>query len=164
MEKLKALRKHLIERVPGLKKNPDRLLTFVEEGAVEFHRGANLSHEYTLPVRIVLTDYSGSLDLVMLPLLQWLSTFQPNIVPAEAVRLDAEILSNTAMDLSLQVTLTERVVAIVDCAAGKIQVDHRKPEFDITTCPATHWQIFIRDEEAEDDYTLIAEWGEDSAP
>lgn len=164
MEKLHALRKHLIDRVPGLKKNPDRLLTFVEEGVVEFHRGQNLSHQYRMPVRIVLTDYGNSLDLVMVPLLQWLSTYQPDLNPAEAVRIDAEILSNTALDLSLQVTLTERVVAIVDCAQGKINVDHRKPEFDIDACPATHWQIFIRDDDAEGNYTLIAEWGEDVAP
>ncbi|MGM0535553.1 MAG: phage tail protein [Pseudomonadota bacterium] len=161
MIKLQALRTHLLERIPGLKRDPERLLTFIENGRLEFHRGAHLSHQYQVPVRIVLTDHSGELDAVMLPLLQWLSRYQPDLDPIDAVRFHAELLSNNAWDLAIDVTLTERVVAIVDCDAGRIDVEHRMPEFELDPCPATHWKIFLRDLAPDNDWQLIAEWGEE---
>lgn len=159
MRKLEALRKHLLASIPGLKKNSDRLLTFIEDGTIEFHRGQHLSHQYTVPARIVLTDYSGDTDAVIIPLLQWLATYQPDLEPEEAVRFQAELLNNKAWDLAIEVTLTERVVAIVDCEAGKIVAEHRMPEFPIDPCPAKEWQLYIRDNQAdENDYDLVAEW------
>ncbi|WP_416139076.1 phage tail protein [Halomonas sp. HK25] len=158
MKKLTSLRAYLLERIPDLKRNPDRLLTFIEDGRIEFHRGAHLSHEYRVPVRIVLTDHSGELDTVMIPLLQWLSRYQPDLDPTEAVSFQAELLHNRAWDLAIDVTLTERVVALVDCDAGTIHVDHRMPEFPLDPCAADDWQLYIRDAEAEDGYTLEAEW------
>jgi hypothetical protein len=160
MKKLESLRSHLINSVPGLKKNPDRLLAFIEDGSIEFHRGQHLSHQYTVPARIILTDFSGDTDSVIIPLLQWLSHYQPDLKPDEAVRFQAELLSNRAWDLSIEVTLTERVVALVDCAAGKITAEHRAPEFPIESCPSKNWELYIRDSDTEDDYQLIAQWTE----
>jgi hypothetical protein len=161
MKKLHSLRAYLVERIPDLKRNPDRMLTFIEDGSIEFHRGAHLSHEYRVPVRIVLTDHSGELDTVFIPLLQWLSRYQPDINPQEGITFQAELLSNKAWDLAIDVTLTERVVALVDCDAGTIHVDHRQPEYAIDPCAAGNWQLFIRDVEASEDYDLVAEWGEE---
>lgn len=162
MKKLHSLRAYLVERIPDLKRNPDRLLTFIEDGSIEFHRGAHLSHEYRVPVRVVLTDHGGELDAVMIPLLQWLSRYQPDINPQEAITFQAELHSNKKWDLAIDVTLTERVVALVDCDAGTIHVDHRQPEYAIDPCAAGNWQLFIRDVEASEDYDLVAEWGEES--
>lgn len=158
MKKLHSLRAYLLERIPGLKRDPDRFLTFIEDGTIEFHRGAHLSHQYRVPVRIVLTDHAGELDTVIIPLLQWLGRYQPDLVPEEAVSFQAELLSNNAWDLAIDVTLTERVVALVDCDAGTIHVDHRQPEFEIDPCAASSWQLYIRDTDATEDHTLAAEW------
>lgn len=164
MKKLHSLRAHLINRIIGLNKDPDRLLTFIEGGKIEFHRGQSLSHQYTVPARIVLTDYTGEIDAIMLPLLQWLSHYEPSTDPKEAIQFEAEILSNHAMDISIQVTLTERVVAKVDCENGRIDLDHRMPEFPIDPCSPDRWQVYMRDTEAEEEHTLIAEWDETPAP
>lgn len=160
MKKLEFLRTHLINSIPGLKANPDKLLTFIEDGRIEFHRGLNLSHQYSVPARIVLTDYSGDIDVVMIPLLQWLSHYQPDLAPEEAIQFQAELLNNRAWDLAIDVTLTERVVVLVDCAAGKITSEHRMPEFPVEACPATDWELWIRDEETEENYSLAASWSE----
>ena len=161
MKKLHLLRTHLIEAVPGLARDPDRLLTFVEDGSIEFRRGANLSHEYRFAAQLVLTDFADDLDTVMLPLLQWLAEYQPDADPSEAVTFEAEILSNQSVDVALRVQLTERVIAKVDCVSGSIRVDHALPRFERDTCPATHWQLLIRDTQADTDYQLAAEWGEE---
>ncbi|MBZ9576723.1 phage tail protein [Modicisalibacter sp. MOD 31.J] len=159
MKKLTALRNHLLASIPGLANDPDRLLMFIQDGRVAFHRGEHLSHEYRVPAQIVLTDYSGTLDTVMVPLLQWLAHYQPDLTPDEAVTLEAEILANDRWDLALTVMLTERVVALVDCEQGRIDVKHLMPEYPIDACPASHWQVFIRDPATHRDWSLIAEWG-----
>lgn len=158
MKKLHSLRAYLLERIPDLKRNPDRLLTFIEDGSIEFHRGAHLSHQYRVPVRVVLTDHAGELDTVIIPLLQWLSRYQPDLAPEEAVTFQAELLDNQRWDLAIDVTLTERVVALVDCDAGTIHVDHHQPEFEIDPCAAGNWQLYIRDVDEREEYDLVAEW------
>lgn len=163
MKKLHLLRQRLIGAVPSLARDPDRLLTFVEEGSIEFRRGRNLSHEYQYAAQLVLTDFGDDLDTVMVPLLQWLAEYQPDADPGEAVSFEAEILSNRSVDLALRVRLTERVIAKVDCEAGTIRVDRALPRFELDACPVTqHWQLLIRDTNTDDDYTLASEWGEAS--
>lgn len=157
MKKLHALRQHLLASCPDLTANPDKMLTFVQNGRIKFSRGQHLSHEYTVPAQIIITDYSGELDNIIIPLLQWVSRYEPAVDPDEAVSFEAEILSNNAYDIACSVQLTERVVALVDCAAGTITADHRMPEYPIEACPATHWTLHIR-REGEPEYSKAAEW------
>lgn len=157
MIKLQALRQHLLEAVPDLKRGPEKLLTFVQDGGVAFARGQHLSHEYRVDAQIVITDYSGSLDTLMIPLLQWLSRYQPDLDPDEAIRLEAEVLSNDAWDIALTVRLTERVIALVDCDAGTISAERRMPAYPIDACPALSWSLHIKGP-GEDDYQLESEW------
>lgn len=160
MRKLTALRQHLLASVPGLAENPDRLLTFITDGGIEFHRGTHLSHGYSVPAQLVVTDHGGELDDIIIPLLQWLSRYEPDIDPKNGIRIEAEILSNQRWDLAITADLTERVVATVDCEAGRINVDHRMPAYELEPCPAEHWQLYIRRPEVDANYRLIAEWDE----
>ncbi|MCC5882474.1 MAG: phage tail protein [Halomonas sp.] len=157
MIKLQALRQHLIDAVPDLKRGPEKLLTFVQDGGIAFARGQHLTHEYRVDAQIIITDYSGSLDTLMIPLLQWLSRYQPDLDPDEAIRLEAEILSNNAWDLALTVRLTERVIALVDCEAGKINAEHRMPAYPIEACPALSWELHTK-APGEEGYHLASSW------
>lgn len=158
MKKLHLLRTHLINAVPILARDPERLLTFVEEGSIEFRRGPNLTHEYQFTAQLVLTDFSADLDTLIVPLLQWLAEYQPDADPAQAISFEAEILSHKSVDVALRVKLTERVLAKVDCGNGEIKVDHALPRFEAIGCPPPRWQLLIRDSEADADYTQVAEW------
>lgn len=164
MRKLQALRQHLLEAVPTLRREPARLLTYIEDGRIRFARGAHLSHQYSVPVQIVITEFGDELDTVMIPLLQWLSRFEPDLKADEAVRFEAEILSNNRWDLALTVTLSERVVANVNCETNRIDVDHRMPAYPIDPCPVEHWQVYLRDADVSDQFNLIAEWGQSEDP
>jgi hypothetical protein len=145
MNKLNQLRHHLMNAVPTLKRDPERLLTFVEDGRIEFHRGPTLSHEYQYTAQLILTDYAGETDAVIIPLLDWLSAYQPDADPAEAVSFEAEILTHRTVDLALRVRLSERVVATRDCATGEIHAEHRAPYFAPPECPEVNWQLLIRE-------------------
>ncbi|WP_445157073.1 phage tail protein [Halomonas sp. E14] len=157
MKKLHRLRERLVTAVPGLDRDPDRLLTFVEEGSIEFRRGRDLTHEYRFVAQLVLTDFTGDLDTVMLPLLQWLAEYQPDLDPGEALTFEAEILANRAVDLALRVPLTERVIARVDCDTGHIQAEHSLSHFPSHACMATRWQLLVR-ETTEQEWSVAAEW------
>ena len=157
MIKLQSLRAHLLASIEELRRNPEQLHTFVNDGNIKFARGTNLSHQYAVDAQILITDYSGPLDTVMIPLLQWLNTYQPDLVEDEAIQIEAEILNNTHWDLALTVRLTERVVALVNCETGSINADHRMPAYPADACPAKHWQLNIK-HPGDDDYTLEAEW------
>lgn len=157
MIKLEALRQHLLNAVPDLTRNPDKLLTFANDGRVQFHRGQHLSHEYSIDAQIIVTDYHGTLDVIAVPLLQWLARYQPDLDPQAAVQIEAEIIDNQRYDVALTVRLTERVVALVDCDAGRINAEHRMPEYPIDECPAEHWQLYVKGPH-DADYDLKAEW------
>lgn len=157
MIKLQSLRAHLLASVEELRRNPEQLHSFVNDGKIKFARGTNLSHQYAVDAQILITDYSGPLDTVMIPLLQWLNTYQPDLVEDEAVQIEAEILNNTHWDLALTVRLTERVVALVNCETGSIDSEHRMPAYPADACPSKHWQLNIK-HPGDADYTTAAKW------
>lgn len=157
MQKLEALRAHLLAAVPDLKRNPEKLLTFANDGRVKFARGEHLSHEYSIDAQVIITDYHGTLDVIMIPLLQWVARYQPDVDPQEAVQLEAEIIDSDRYDIALTARLTERVVTLVDCDAGRINARHQMPKYDIDQCPAEEWTLFVKGPR-DDDYSEEASW------
>jgi hypothetical protein len=115
MNKPDSLRTHLLSTIAELKHNPDRLLMFIDNGKVRCTAAASLSFEYGFDLQIILTDFSGHPDNVMLPLLGWLSVNQPELLEnlnksADGIQFEADILDNSKVDMSLTLPLTERVV------------------------------------------------------
>lgn len=159
MKKLELLRAHLFASVPALRDDPTRLLTYIERGRIRFRRSAvgpqNLSHEYVAPVTLIILDWTDPLDSLIVPLLAWLSHYQPDLAE-DALDFDAEIHTSQSADLSLTVALTERVSAHGDCDTGQIHLTHRLPEYP-SSCAATHWQLYLRGP-AHPAPVLIAEW------
>lgn len=159
MRKLQALREHLINSVPGLKRDPARLLTYVEDGALQFKRGPHLSHQLKYPAKLVVTDFSGDIEQLTIPLLQWISRYQPDIHFDTGISFEAEILNNNKADLLITVQLSERVVAKLDCSNARIEVEHPLPAYEIDPCMPEYWQLWLRQLEGNEDFKLIAEWG-----
>ncbi|MFN2349268.1 MAG: phage tail protein [Thioalkalivibrio sp.] len=157
MRKLQMLRDHIVDALPEFKVSPERLFTYVEGGSIRFYRGANLAHEYKAPATISIADFSGDPDALIIPVLDWLARYQPDLDPERGVQFEMEYLSNTSADLSLTVELTERVVTSRDCETGRIEVDHRVPEFPSGDCPPLKWELYVRQPGAEE-ASLVASW------
>lgn len=149
MRKLADLRQHVIASVPNLKRNPDKLLTFIEDGNVRFHCGTNLNHEYQVPVRLIVTDYRGELDDIVIPVLDWLRVREPGFNPRTAVSLEAEILSNDSYDISLTVNITEHV--IVSVVEGKRVIEHVLPDPPLEMDPGAAWEVIPDLQGAQED-------------
>lgn len=140
MRKLEDLRKHLMANVGGLKRNPEKLLTFIEDGAIEFWPGPNLSHAYAIPVQIIVTDYAGNVDDLILPILSWLQVREPGHDPMNTIRFEAELLNNNSYDIAITVSITERV--IVKATDAGLDVEHVLPEPPMEI-DATEWEIIM---------------------
>ncbi|MBK1874585.1 phage tail protein [Marinobacter sp. 1-3A] len=139
MKKLADLRAHILANVPSLKRNPDKLLTFIEDGNIEFWQGANLSHNYTLPVRLIVTDYAGEVDHIIIPILSWLQIREPGHDPMTTLSFEAELLNNDSYDISVTVNITERV--IVKATPAGLDVEHVLPEPPLVMNDDAEWQI-----------------------
>lgn len=155
MIKPDSLRAHLTEALPDLKRNPERLLVFIDRGSLVANFGATASFEYQYTLNLILTEFAGHPDGVMVPLLVWLQQHQPELLLNPSGRgqitFEADILDHGKVDLDIKIPLTERV-GVRARPGGGFDVEHY-PEPPVTepALTAEHWQVFLRDE-------LIAEW------
>lgn len=136
MIKPQALRQHLVAAVPALASDPERLLVFVDDGGLVASFAAGLSFQYRYTLELVLRDFSGAPEAVMVPLLQWLTRHQPDLLAnpenRQKLTFEVDVLSDTLVDLAIRLPLTERVrVAQDDTGAFQLQY---LPE------PLTEWE------------------------
>jgi hypothetical protein len=133
MNKPENLRAHLLATVEELKHNPDRLLIFIDNGKIRCTAAHSLSFEYSFDLQVILTDFAGHPDSVMLPLLGWVSVHQSELLEnlskaSDGIQFEADILDNSKVDMSLTLPLTERVVVGKD-DLGNTTIRHpREPQ------------------------------------
>lgn len=128
MIKLDSLRAAIAAAVPDLKKNPDRLLVFADEGAIVATGTDSLSFSYRYTGNLILTDYAGSPDAVTIALLAWVKVNQPELVDSfdrqkKGITFEVDVLNNKAVDMSIKLDLTEDVKVTTD-QAGKHTATH----------------------------------------
>ncbi|YCI29827.1 phage tail protein [Erwinia sp. PK3-005] len=116
MNKPQSLRNALNKSVPYVRENPDRLHLFVDNGSLVATSAASISWEYRYTLNVVVTDFTGDQNLLMAPILYWLRDNQPDALQNPDAReslftFEVDILGNGACDLSLNLKLTERVLA-----------------------------------------------------
>lgn len=115
MNKPESLRAHLLASVPELKKNPDRLLVFIDNGTMRSTAAFGLSFEYSYTLNLIFTDYAGHPDTIAIPLFAWILVNQRELMEnvdrsKTAVAFEADVLDNSKVDLSIKLPLTERVI------------------------------------------------------
>jgi hypothetical protein len=143
MNKPDSLRTHLLSTIAELKHNPDRLLIFIDNGKVRCTAAASLSFEYSFDLQIILTDFAGHPDSVMLPLLGWVSVHQSELLEnlnksADGIQFEADILDNSKVDMSLMLPLTERVVVGKD-DQGNTTIRHPGEPQRVAAFLDTNW-------------------------
>ena len=127
MLKPNQLREAMTASSPLLQRNPDSFNMFVDSGCVVSTLASSLSFEYQYQLNILITDYAGDIDLIIVPVLAWLRENQPDIMATEEKRrtgftFKADVISDTTCDLSIDLQLTERV--IVQQVNGALHVNH----------------------------------------
>ena len=155
MQKPDSLRCHLLAAIPGLARNPDRLLVFVDNGTIRSTAAHGLSFEYGYTLNVTLTDFAGDPDAVFVALLAWLLVNQNELLAnletgKDAIKFEADILNGSTVDLSIKIPLTERVI-VRKQPDDTLQISHPPEPVFTEQYPAGHWQLFGGDQ-------LLAEW------
>ncbi|WP_411899460.1 phage tail protein, partial [Salmonella enterica] len=86
MQKHKSLRKALINAVPQHRNNTNMRLQFVDNGHTDSRLASSLSFEKVYVLNVVVTDFTGDLDLIFVPVQAWLREHQPDIMTTDAGR------------------------------------------------------------------------------
>lgn len=135
MNKPNSLREHLLNAIQGLKKNPDRLLIFIDSGSVRC-TARGLSFEYSYTLQVLLTDFAGHPDSVFIPTLEWLRRHQPDLLTnlergKDAIAFEADILDGGKVDMSIKLPITERVI-VKRLENGTLDISHPdEPDFEL---------------------------------
>lgn len=145
MHKPDQLKRVLLAHVPGLQADPDRLAIFVDKGKVICRGTKSLSFAYEYTLNIVIQDYTGTHNELMMPILAWVAEQQPDLFdrpPHEAISFESEILDADASDVSIDLQLSERVL-VERGEDGKYQVRHlddgRTPDAFAGVCGVNLW-------------------------
>lgn len=150
MKKPETLRKHLEASIPHLLKHPDHLHIYIEDGAVASKPGVSLSFEWRYKLTLLFTDFVDSPDTIVVPLLVWIATNQPDLLADAEKRyrlltFKSEVISNTAIDIAFELDLTERV--IVRATAAGFDCEHAdEPQPLYPDDEIWDWEIYLKGE------------------
>jgi len=155
MRKLADLRTFLTAALPFLKREPERLVLFGDEGTVACTRGAGLSFELRYKITGQLWDFAGHPDAVFVPLLAWIDRNQPELLRApktipEVITWRAEVLDANKVDLEFQLNVTERVRVVRRADGSGYDTEHL-PEPHQMGEDVRQWSLWVQDEK-------VAEW------
>lgn len=162
MRKPSELRALLEKSVPELKRNPDRLLVFIDGGIIRSTAVRGLSFQYAYTLNLIVTDFSGDEDAIVVPLIAWLRTNQPDLFmnaksQEDGIVFEADIINSKAIDLSIKVKLTESVRVDIAAKPNKpgdwlATIEHlAEPPIAGERPDVGHWELML-------DGERVAEW------
>ena len=154
MYKPNSLKEHLITANPDLRQNPDKLLIFADQGNVVATGTASLSYEYRYKLNIIITDYSGDPDAIMVPLLAWIALHQNDLLNNAELRrtgigFDVDFNNHETIDLSIKLDLTERVIVKRD--RGRLDIRHPPESQPTPVYTDDFWTLYQGE-------SLLAQW------
>lgn len=155
MLKPASLRNALYDAVPVLRTNPDMLRLFVDNGKIAATLAASLSFEKQYTLNVVVTDFTGDFDLLLVPVMAWLREQQPDIMTTDegqkkGFTFYADINNDSSFDISISLLLTERtLVRTVGAALHVENIPEPEPPEPVTR----PMELYINGE-------LVSKWNE----
>ncbi len=155
MYKPDSLRKHLTDANPDLQRNPDSVLVFVDKGHLVNSGAGSLSFEYRYQLNIIITDFAGDEDAIMVPLLAWIAIHQVELMHnpdlrEKGIRFVVDYNNHESVDLSIELDLTERVV-VSKSDNGRLDIRHRAEPQETPDYDQPFWTL-------NGNGSLLAEW------
>ncbi|NLC24648.1 MAG: phage tail protein [Oxalobacter sp.] len=155
MYKPDSLRKHLSGACPILKRNPEILHIFVDEGNVVAVGTNSFSHEYQYRLNIHIEDYAGPIEAITVPLLTWVIIHQIELLSnpdqrKTGISFDVDFNNNDTKDILIRLRLTEKSI-VTQAQNGKLNVKAQQEPQPTPEYVDKFWELYKGD-------TLIAEW------
>ncbi|GKS83211.1 phage tail protein [Acidovorax sp. SUPP1855] len=159
-----SLRDHLTRALPELARDPGKLVVMIRAGSTATRATGTLAFEYAYTLQVLVLDYAGHADAVIVPLLMWLQVNQSDLIDhpekqRKALRFDVEFLSATTVDLAVEIDLTESVIVRprADVAGGLDVIHIEEPPHPTYRPIPEQWSLWLRDQK-------LAEWTHDPRP
>lgn len=145
MLKPESLRNALYKSVPMLRDNPDMIHLFADNGKIAATLARSLSFEKQYTLNVVVTDFTGELDLLFVPIMAWLRVNQPDIMTSDegmkkGFTFNIDLNSNSSIDISINLLLTERTVVRQEGDALHVETLPEPTEDDTIIIPAELWR------------------------
>ncbi|EEX3304639.1 phage tail protein [Escherichia coli] len=155
MYKPKSLRKALTDAVPVLARNPEMMRVFIDNGKLASTLATSLSFENQYTLNVVVTDFTGDIELLLVPIQAWLRIHQADIMTTDEGRKKgftyfADINDNDSADISISLMLTERT--LVREEGDKLHVE-AVPEPQPPEPVTRPTELYVRGE-------LVSQWDE----
>jgi len=136
MRKADSFRRWLTACLPEFKTHPDRLQIYVESGQIAATQSRTLSFEYRYSLKVLVMDFAGDADRLILPTLAWIEKEQPQLLrrtDGQPFGFEAELLDSDTSDIQISIDLTERVIVTPHGDCTGYDVDHpAEPDFTNT--------------------------------
>lgn len=146
MNKAHSLRRALTAAVPSLATDPDKLLVFIDAGNIIATGALSTSFDYAYTLNVMLLDFAGDGDIVFAALLKWVRANQSDLLTNDELRkagvsFEADQLTQTTVDLSIKLKLTESVIVSTDDTGAQTitHVDEPVPEWDVRGLVDPQW-------------------------
>lgn len=113
MIKPASLRAAITASLPELLNHPDKLQVFIDQGKIRSTAAATSSFEWSYTVEVFLLDFTGDENVLIVAILDWCRIHQLEILDRndpEDFTFEADIINHQAIDLSLKLKLTERII------------------------------------------------------
>lgn len=127
MQKPKRLRETLMSRLPELANEPDRLVIWVEQGAIKARQTESHSFSFSYTLSILLVEVATDVAIIAHAINRWLRIEQSDLLTGgsgDSYAFEADILDNGASDVSITLALSEEV-AIAENEDGSWSVDYQ---------------------------------------
>lgn len=148
MNKPQSLRNALEAALPEIKRNPDKMLVFIDKGKIISTQAPSFCFEYQYTLNIIITDYTKHSDTIFIPILVWVRENQPSLLTGHAdagFDFEAEIINHESSDISITLQLTEAV--IVTQKNGTLIAHHAEEPKLMDTYGPVGWQLFANGQE-----------------
>ena len=112
MEKPNRLRAALEAAFPRWKKDPSRLVIWIEDGAVRARQTETHGFAFQYPLSVLVTETKEDVALVAHAINRWLRVHQPDLLAGgnrESYSFETDILDNGRADILFTIPLCENV-------------------------------------------------------
>lgn len=112
MQKPESIRAALTLALPELARDPARFMVWAERGAIRAPMTESRAFAWSYTLNLVIQELTAHPSIAMLAICDWLRTNQPELLAPDATgfRFEADILDSGAVDLMVELDLTEQVV------------------------------------------------------
>ena len=135
MKKAELLRAALIAGNTWCKANPEQITVWVEKGHIQIEATGEASFMYHYTIQVLVMDFPGQIDDLMLPLLARIWQQQPDLLlnpdNNRKVEFDAEIVNDDVADILFKVPVWERVMVTSESGIPKAEhLTESRPRFN----------------------------------